>query len=317
MSDLADTFGAEFAEDVKETIAQKRAEREKIPEEVMNRICHLAVNEDKFKEGGSEPQFTYTSDSGTTHNVLLVQVPDPQNGSVWEQVRKLDSGAVSMPLEYMGEWIWSIFNDESMAKTLDPGEWYIAAGNLSTWEPEDGSGERDQFSPVRGIIHHEQAKEIADQVLEEEGFSTSDDEGQEEPEFADEGDDEDTDDDDGSSSFSSGDDDSSSSSGASGGLGALAGDDGEEEEEDEKDLPSYSEVAEVVEALAEEEPEVWEATPDNEHFETLIQVICDEGDWDFDDEDVRSEVIDITLDRVEEGPSDEEEEDEEEEKMFG
>lgn len=317
MGDLEDTFGSEFANSVKERIQEKRAEREKVPEEVMAHICHLAVNEDKFKDGGSEPQFTFTSDSGTTHNVLLVQVPDPQNGSVWEQVRRLDSGAVSMPLEYMGEWIWSIFNDEEMAKTLEPGDWYIAAGNLSTWEPEDGSGERDQFSPVRGIIHHAKAKGIADEYLDGEGYSSGEEEEEEDPTFADDDGEEEEEEDDDGSAFGGEDDDEDDSSSSGGGLGALAGGDDDEEEEDDKDLPGYSEVTGVVEDLAEEEPEVWEATPDNEHFETLIQVICDEGDWDFDDEDVRGEVIDITLERVEEGPDGGEEEDEEEEKMFG
>lgn len=294
---LEDTFGSEFAEQVQKEVQQKRHERNSLTEKVAREVSALAVNERKFESG--DPMFTFTSDGGVTHEVLLVQLPDMENGSVWNQVNELDSGAISLPLDYMGEWIWSIFNDREEAKKMEEGNWYIAVGNLDEWVPDEGAnaGEpQDQFSPVRGIITMDEAKSYADEEMGEgdevsssTGSVTGDTIQQE-----DESDDEDEEDDTPSfGSSSSGDDE-----------------DNEEPDDDEPAIEAtYSDVAGTVEALAESEPEVWEANPDHEDWDNLVYAVCRQVEEDPEKSDVWDEVTGIIAETIEEHNEEEEEDD--------
>lgn len=287
MGELEDTFGAEFAEKVQQRTQERRAEREKISEETARTISHLVINEEQFGEG--DPMFTYSTDEGVQHDVLLMQLGDPASGSIWSQVRELESGAVSVPLDYLGQWVWSIFNDPSMARQMEEDQYYIVVGRLDEWEREDGTTQ-DQMAPVRGVIGLEQAKELASEALEAQGFAGETEEVEPEPEEEEVG-------------------------------GILAsGSDSEEEEPEEPSLPvTYSDVANVVEHLGEEEEEVWEVTEDHEELDTLLTVVCGRLDGvDYEDEDHRREIKEMSLDRISEGPPEEETTEEtEEDRLFG
>lgn len=294
MGQLEDTFGEEFADHVQQRTQERRAERERLSEDTKRRIAHLVINEGKFGEG--DPMFSYTSEEGVQHDVLLMELADPASGSVWSQVNELESGAVSVPLEYLGQWIWSIFNDPSMAKQMEEDEYYIVAGRLSEWERDDGTTQ-DQFSPVRGIIGLEEAKELAAEALEEEGFTHPEVDDISEPEEEQEPEEEET-----------------------GGLfgGREPSDEEEEEEDEDETIPAtYSEVANVVEELGEEEPEVWEVTAEHSELDTLLLVVCDRLDGvDYENGSHLEQVKEIVLERVGEGPPSEEEETETD-RLFG
>lgn len=303
MSDLEDTFGADFADHVQERVQQRRAERERISDETKKAIANLAINEDAFK--GGDPMFEYTTEEGVTHNVLLMQLAQPRDGSVWSMVNPLDSGGVSVPLDYLGEWLWSIFNDPDMAKTMEEGEWYIVVGNLSQWEPDDGPA-RDQIAPVRGIIGLEEAKQLADASMDEEGLGGASESEEEQPESDEEAKEEALG---GSDEEEDEEEDEEPSKGIFGG----GGDEDEEPEEEEDDTPidtTYGEVASVVEELADEEEEVWEVHEDHAEYETFILVVCDKLGLDATDEKVKKAVGEMALDRVDEGPRDDGEDDE-------
>jgi len=316
MTGLEDTFGPEFAEQVEERIQERRAERQKVGDDVKRKVAHLAVNEDRFKDG--DPIFSYTSESGMTHDVMLVKLADPNEGTVWNQVRELDSGAVSAPLDYLGEWIWSIFNEKEMLKEMDEGEWYIAIGNLSQWEDDDGES-HDQLSPVRGVLSLEQAKEFADSAMADDGFDESAvSESSGEIETATESKEDE------SHSFGSSDgeedDEEEEDEDDSGGSGMFGGssDESEEEEEDDDDkFVSQSDVDTVVEQVAEDEPDMWNPDEVQSEKETVMVVVGDnlEVDWN-EDEEVAEDMWEKIIDRVERGPEEEEEEDDEEDNLF-
>lgn len=304
MADLEDTFGKDFAEHVEQRTQERRQERQKLSDEAKKQIANKAINEGAFHEG--DPQFEYVSENGITHNVLLMKLAEPREGSVWNMANRMDSGAISVPLDYLGQWIWSIFNDEEEARKLEEGEWYIVAGNLDTWEPDNGDPQ-DQFSPVRGVMSLDEARELADDAMEEGGFGSSDEDtddavpdsalGGEEEEQEEEDEDE---------------DDSSSSKG--GLFGSSEDDDDEEEEQEEEDEVTIdataSEVYNVVEELADEEPEVWDVTPDHDDWDTFILVVCDKLGLDPEDENVQSQVGEMAMDRVSEGPREQDTSDE-------
>lgn len=305
---LSDTFGEDFAEQVQEKIQERRAERERVSEENLRTISHLARNEEKFKDG--DPQFQYTTDEGITHTALLMQLAEPRNGSVWNEVNRLDSGAISLPLNYLDEWVWSIFNEEQMARKMEEGEWYLVVGNLTTWEPDDGPPQ-DQLSPVRAVLSMDEVQELADEYIEEEeGFTGDQDQEEEEaePEPEPEPEQETEEEDD------TEEEESDSDSG-----GIFDGEDGDDEEEEEEDdeepaaSVTYTEVANIVEGLAEEEDEMWELHADHDELQTVAMVVMDKLDGvQYDHMEERKEVIDMVLDRVDEGPAGEEEEEEDE-----
>lgn len=306
MADLEDTFGEDFAEGIEQTIQERRQERQQVSEETKREIANLAINEGKMHHG--DPMFEYSTEEGITHDVLLMQLADPREGTVWNQVNQFENGGFSIPLDYLGEWIYSIFNDESMAKKMEEGEWYVVIGNLDTWEPDEGDPQ-DQLSPVRGVMSLEETKKFASEYMDDEGFGSEEESTETETE--------DTTDEDTSSS------DDAKGSVFGGGEEDSSDEDEEKEAQSESDNTpaidaSVNEVHNIVEDLAEEEEEVWDVTAGHDELDTFVMVICDRLDLDYDNDEVKKEVAEIALDRVDEGPAEEEEEeDDEEEALFG
>jgi len=290
MTDPEDVFGEEFVQHVQERTAERRQERNQLTEEQLAKVAHLAVNEGKFEEG--DPQFTFTTTNGITHNVLYAELPDPDGGEVWEHLSEPWDGAARVPLEYLGQWYWSTFPNKKDVANLKQGDTFIVVGSVDTSEGDDGEKYYNIY-PVRATLQLDEAQEMAEAYdgdgdfnVEDTDDDFSDDdkavatetetkEVQEEPEPEVEAQDEDSDTDDtvatenGSSDDSGGltfDNDSSDSS-SGGGLDGLVDDDEEEDEsasedeepepepEPERDVP-YDDIAAVVEEMAEaQDPE--------------------------------------------------------------
>lgn len=330
MTDLEDAFGEDFAEGVQETIAEKRRERNRVTEEQKKEIAQIAINENKFNP--EEPRFQYTTDNGITHNVLLMQVPDMENRTVWEYLSEPWEGAAKLPLDYLGEWMSCTFPDKNDVKVLDTGEWYIVIGGIDIYTTDEGE-ERENVYPVRGVVSLEDAKEWAQEGLEDEGFpaeeessgteeTTTEAESESEPpveDFAgdeseepeqeqqeesdapvfdqDEEEDEDTqtqeeEDDDDEELFSS--------------------DEEEDEEEDEEGQAPYFQVKEEVEKLAEQNEEVWDVEPDTERMDRVVEVLQKKLGWD-DEDAIRGKAERVIKKHNEE---DEEEEETGKDKLF-
>jgi len=300
--ELENTFGSDFASGVEEKIRQRQREREKVSEEDRAEIAHLAINENKFKD--EEPTFTFKSDSAVTHDVLLMQVPNPNNKHAFTMVNELDSGAVTMPLNYLGEFMSCLFNDQDELKKLDEGDWAIVIGQMDQWEDDKGKL-HDQVSPVRGVITLDEAREYADGHLSGDGTSdpdsgtddssSEDDSGEDMPDFAtsDDGDEEEEEEeDDGSGSFLGG------------------GDDEDEEEEDDTPDVEYDEVAPVVETLSQKDDAVWELEEGDDRLDKLTQIITKQLELE-ETEEVFEAVQSHALDRIAEEQEDEEDEEEE------
>lgn len=346
MSDeLEDVFGEDFAKGIRERTAERRQERNRVTEEQMKKICSMAINDNKFDPSEGDPTFSFTTENGITHQVLLMQVPDPQNGEVWEHLSEPWEGAARLPLEYLGEWYWSTFPEKKDVANLAQGDWIVVVGEIEENEGDDGQVYRNVY-PVRGVATLSEAKEYAEQALEEGGFGapdeeedddgmdfadsdedeeeseeqeTEDEEHEEESEEAVEEDDDDEEEESSSGgglSFTS-DDGGSSSSG--GGLGAMIeGDEDEEEEEDEEQTAEesavpYEEIAETVEMLAEkqdddEEPQVYEIEEGTAQHERFTKIICDR--LELDDEEATAEVvIDVIQQHRDDGEEEEEDDD--------
>lgn len=290
MSDLENVFGEEFAENYQQEIARRREERQSVDEEIKQEVANLAINEGKFKDG--EPQFSVTTESDVTHDVLLVQLPQIEGKSVFSYVNELDTGAVTCPLDYMGEWMSCLFNDPDDLKNMEEGEHYIIIGNLSQWENDKGELQ-DQVSPVRGVLSLQEAKEMADQTLGDEVNESSSDEEESEEESMDfsDGDEEEEEDDD------------------EGGLDSFSLDD-DEDEEDEYDV-DYDDVAGVVETLAGKEEAVWDLEEGDDRLDKVTKITVKQLELD---EDAFDTVQKLALKRIEEESEDDE--DDEESKMF-
>lgn len=314
MTDLEDVFGEDFAQHVQERTAERRQERNRLTEKQMAEVASLAINEGKFEEG--DPQFTYTTENGITHNVMLVQVPDPDNGEVWEHLSEPWDGAARLPLEYLGQWYWSTFPDKKDVAKLSQGDHAIVAGGIE--ESEGDNGEKYySIYPVRGILTLDEAQEYAQSGDIDEEFGDDDTEEEEsepepepEPEETTTEDSGDTDDDDGLD-FSGDSDD-----GGSGGLDGLVGDEEEEDdeeeagEEDEEPPVPYDEVAGLVEQMADkqdpdEEPQVYEIEEGSEHHKRLTEVVCE--NLELNNEEGAAKVI---MDVIDEHRDDDEDEDE-------
>lgn len=298
---LEDTFGADFADRIEQKIQKRREEREEVSEETKAAISHQIMNEGKFEDG--DPMFQYATEEGITHDVLLMKLAEPNEGTVWNQVNQFDNGGFSLPLDYLGEWYWSIFNDESMAKKMDEGVYYIVIGNIDTWEPDEGDPQ-EQLSPVRGVIDLDEAKEYADKWLDEEGFGGE--EGDDLSEFGDDEEEEEEEEDESDAPTTS----------------ELFSEDGEEEEEEdgepELDL-SKGDVENVVEDLADQEPEVWEATPDDDAWDDAFRpAVADRLGLDPSGK-AADEAMDIAWERIQHEQDSNEEggEDSQEESLFG
>lgn len=318
--ELADTFGEEFVQEFQQERRKRMAERQKVSEETRLEIADRAVNQGEMQ--GGNPRFSHTTDSGVTHDVLLVTVPDPPGRTYWSYKTEGDEGSISLPLDYMGEWIWSWFNDAEMAERLVPGENFIVIGNMSVWERDDGT-ENDQFSPVRGILSIEQVNDLADKALESEGIESDD---MESPMVSDSGGEAEA--------------ETSTSSSGGGGVSALMEEDEEEEDdsssflgsdegEDEEEVEvDYADVEQEVETLAEKDERVWELTEDDEaRLAKMVNVVAGrlgyettaEGEVVNDDVEaqIRSHIITrIVREREMAEEEDEEDEEEEEESLF-
>lgn len=314
MTDLSETFGEDFAEQYESERKRRQQEREKVGDETLAKIAQKAVNTDQFS--GDNPKFQFKSESGITHDVLLMTLPDLDDGNIFTYTNDLDSGAVTCPLDYMGEWMSCLFNDKDMLTRMEPGSQYLVVGNLSQWEADDGEM-RDQMSPVRGVVSIEEIKKyvsdgIQQEVNEEEedeeepdmeginenppemdetsAFSTNMDE---EVEEEDEEDDTDEEEEDNTPSFS-------------------LGDDNEEEDEEEEDdeIVNESDVHVIVEELADYKEEVKEIEgPEDERIVDVAKYVIAELDYPKE-EGVPKKVRDAALDRIYEYQEDDDEEEE-------
>lgn len=321
MSELEDVFGEEFAQHVQEKTAERRQERNRLTEEQMAEVAHLAINEGKFEEG--DPQFTYTTDNGITHNILLMQVPDPENGEVWEHLGEPWDGAARLPLDYLGEWYWCTFPDKKDVADLSQGDYAIIAGSIEENEGDDGQIYKSVY-PVRGMLLLNKAKDYAEKYDGdadfEEGEDPDDDfaDASDEDESSEEEEDESSDSDAGLD-FDSDDGDSS----GGGGLDGLMEDNAEDDEEETEDTSDdsspvpYEDIAAQVEELAEnqdpsESPQVMEIEEGSEHLTRLSAVVANQ--LDLDDEDAVQEVV---IDVIQgHGDNDEEEEEDETNQLF-
>lgn len=316
--DELNSFGEGFADKVSSTVQERRKERESISKQSRVTICDLAMNQGKISSGGDEVteddlQFTHTSENGIEHNVLLMQVPDLEDGSVWDYVNKLDSGAVTMPLDFLGDWMSCLFNDPEEAKKLDEGDWGLVVGNLDTWTNDKGETQ-DQMSPVRGVIPVSEAKELANEAMDSDGFSDEEEEEDDNPFGSSDGSDDEKDTTEDTSDEEGGD---SSDEGGETIFGGGDDDEEEEESEDDDDLGfNYDDVASVVEGLADNEPEVWEAhpseTPDDD-WQNFLIVVCERVGDDtnyYDDDDACAKVEKWAVERIEEEREDEDDDDE-------
>lgn len=322
MTDLEDAFGEEFAQGVQNTIQEKRRERNRVTEEQKAHIARQAINEGKFDE--ENPRFQFTTENGITHNVLLMQVPEMQNRTVWEFLEEPWEGAARLPLDYLGEWMSCTFPDKNDVKQLDAGDWYIIIGGIDTYTTDDGE-EGESVYPVRGLLSLEQAKQYAEEGLEEEGFpaadedeDTSDDElapdegGEPEPEEDEGGEDEvegpedvlGGGDEEGSDEEEDEEEDDETES-----IFGGSEEEDEDEEEEESQAP-YHQVKREVEDLADKEPEVWELDEDDDRMDRLVEVVMKKVG--IDDEDaIRSKVV-----RVINKHQEEEEETTEKDQLF-
>lgn len=321
MSELEDVFGEDFAQNVQERTAERRQERNQLTEEQMAEIAHLSINEGKFEEG--DPQFTYTTDAGVTSSILLMQVPDPDNSEVWTHLSEPWEGAAKLPLDYLGQWYWSVFPDKKDVAEIQQGDHVIVSGAIEENEGDNGETYYNIY-PVRGIMKLNEAKEMAaefsgdadfeeDEDTDSDFEESADDEESEEAE-SDDDEEETSDDSDSGLDFDSDDGDSG------GGLDGLMGDDEEEEEEeeeeDEEEVVPYEEIAATVEKLAdnqdpEEEPQVYEIDEGTEQHKRLSKVVANKLDIDN-----LEGVADVVIDVIDEHREEEEEEEDETNKLF-
>lgn len=306
--DLTEVFGEDLAKNVESKIAERREERNSVTDAQMKEICAMAINEGKFQDG--DPQFTFTTENNVNHNVLLMQVPDPNNGTVWEYLDEPWDGAASLPLDYLGSWMNITFPDKNKLADadLDPGAWFILVGEINTYNAQDGTEKESLLA--REIVSIFDARELASGQLEDEGFAQEEEkttqedtdpvEEQEpeppetepeevkEDETVDEAEEEDDDD--------------------SGGLGSLLGgnDDEEEDEEPESDV-DYDEVEGVVETLADKDEQVWEVDvhdASDDRSDKLTKIVAKQ----IEEDDVEA-VRDVVGEVIESHGEDDEEDD--------
>lgn len=154
MTDLEETFGDSFVQEFDQERQRRRQERERASEEAKDAIAEKIVSGEEFT--GTDPMIQYTAESGITHDVLLMTLPDPESG-IWQHLNELDSGAVTLPMDYLGEWMSCLFNDPDEVKQMQAGHEYVIIGNLDQWEDDKGQM-RDQVSPVRGVMTLDEVK---------------------------------------------------------------------------------------------------------------------------------------------------------------
>lgn len=305
MADLEDAFGEDFTQQYKRKIAERRQQREQATEDDLREIAHLAINEGKFQDG--EPRFSFVNENDIEHEVRLMQLPKMEGKSIFGYANELDSGAVTCPLDYMGEWMSCLFNDPEDLKEMEPGEHYIVVGKLDQWTNDKGQT-NDQISPVRGTLTLEQAKVYANQMLDEEGPNDQPTQTSEEQEEEETGSD-----DDGSAPWSASDDggepeEAEDTDDTEDALDELAL--GDEEEEEEESPVDYEEVQGTVETLAEKEPAVWDVEDGDERLNKLTKVTARHLELPEDDS-VMQEVQNYILRAIDEHNTEDDEDDEE------
>lgn len=291
MSKLEETFGETFAQEYKQTEQQRRQELEKVSPETKRKVAEALVASDDFS--GSDPHMTFESDSGVTHDVLLMTLPEVEDGTIFQYRNELSTGAVSIPMDYIGSdgWMSVLFNDKEMVKGMTEGQQYVIIGNLDQWEKDDGEME-DQVSPARGVLTLEEVEEYAQseasqEVNEEEPSSFNETEAEEEETETEDGEEDDED-----SSFST-----------------SFGDD-EEEEDEGIGAPSDDTIHGIIDELAEQKPEVAELTADDgEELEEVATYIMQQEGYDEYDDEVAQSIIDTVLDYVTEDEEEEEDDD--------
>lgn len=341
MTDLEDVWGEEFAQNVKQKTAERRQERNRVSHEELKKICSLAINEGKFDPEEGEPMFSHTTDNGITHQVLLMQVPDPEGSEVWEHLSEPWEGAARLPLEYLGEWYWSTFPRREDLKKLTQGDYCIVVGSIDEQEGESGEVYRNIY-PVRGIATLNEAKELAEDALADEGFRESLGDEEEEDtasDFADtsesivgdamdesEEEEENVVEEEEAEEESSGglmfdtgsssDSDDDSSSGDGGGLKSMLGGEQDEEEDEEETVAPYEPVAHTLERLAEqqdedEKPGVWEIEEGSPKLQRLTTVVINKTDAEGVTKDNEGKIKEIVYDVIENHAEQEDEDDEE------
>lgn len=302
MDELIDAYGEDFVSDLKGTIAERREQRNSLTDEDRIGIADKAINQGAFAEG--DPKFQYTNDNGITHDVLLMESPNPESKPWYSMANKLDSGAVTLPLLYLGEFMSCLFNDPDIPKEMEEGEWYIVAGRMTQWEDQQGNM-HDQVSPVRGVLTHDEAVKLAEKYLDESDINES------EPEPSDEVNEEPAGEEEPPDKSEVQDDDQQSEEA----LGFGSGDDEEEEDDGTPDI-DYGDVSEVVEALADSEPTVWELEKGDGRLDKLGAVVCQRiGYLNHENAEHIIAVKELCLQRIDE--ESESEEDDEEAALFG
>ena len=326
---LANTFGEDFAENYQKKVQQRRESRNKLSAEDKAIVADKAVNQGALDDG--DPMFDYTDTNGVVHRVMLMEFPDLENGTVYSYANELSTGAVSIPFDYLGEWVSCLFNEgkEAVAE-FEEGDMYLMVGQHGTWENDSGE-ENEQLSPVTAAMTLEEVNELANRSLEEEGFeesssTPSDDDVVDDSdveEIAEEGDDSSDDD-----TPTIGDSDDEEEDDDDGGF--LGGDD-DDEDEDESGSSEYEgfdpdEIKEKVESLATKDERVWDAERDSAWSEKIANVIVNGTDYDDAEKveelamtyivDGEDSLYDLFEDDTEEDTDDDEEEDEDE-LLFG
>lgn len=309
MTDLSETFGEQFAEQYENERRQRMQERESIDDETKRMIAAKAVESDEFS--GEEPHFQFKSETGITHDVLLMTLPDLDDGTVFSRfMNQLDSGAVTCPLDYMGDWMSCLFNNEEDLTGMEPGASYLVIGNLDQWENDKGEM-NDQVSPVRGVISMDQVKSWASDSVSEEVNEEPDMSGINEPEPEKEADEpepepepepEEEKDDAPELNFGGG------------------GDGEEEEDEDGSILTPQDEdnIQSELDTLVEHKEEIVEFDEDDDRWNDVGQYVMQQLDL-AEEEEVFEAVKDESVDYVLENEEEEEEDDEDdtEGNLFG
>lgn len=307
---LEETFGSDFVDQFQEQVQERRRERQRITDEQKAEIAHEAINNAKFKDG--DPTFQYKTENGITHDVLLMMLPDPDGEPIWNRVNKLESGAVTCPLDYMGQWWSCLFNEPEDLERMEPGEYYIVIGEQSIWEADSGQ-EYEQVSPVRGVLSLEEARQLAEQYLDAEGgINEPAGESQEESMTEPEDDDDEEEEESSTPSFASpsSDDEEEDDEDDGESSGFLSDEDNEEEEEEDESPPvTYDEVAEVVEALGQKDSAVWEVNEGDERLGKLTRIVAKRLDLDTEDRELLLHVKDLAIRRINEEGEEEDEDD--------
>lgn len=279
MTDLQNTFGEEFVETYNKKIQQRQESRNKLPSDAKQEIADRCINQGELD--GGNPMFNYTDSEGNTHRVMLMEFPDMEEGTVYQYANELQTGAVSIPFEYLGTWISCLFNEgKDHVAEFEEGSHYVIAGRHGTYETNDGE-EREQLSPVTAIMSLEELQELANEAMENEGFDESDESGDSLEEFGSDGEDTEPDE---PEAESDGEDDS---------LNISLGDDSDSEDEEDDGPTEYNgipvqEVIDKTDELAEKDEKVEQIDPGTDWAEKFGNVLA--KFLEYDDNETLEEI---------------------------